>query len=251
MNSAIVWRGTSRIDRRTPVVVVLSGLATSSRNSKTGDMVQSWILVDGLSPKEAVYTGRDIAICGDCPMRRQRDGSRDCYVSLGTGLSAVGRKLSSYPKISIDVAAERIRGRDLRIGTYGDPAAVPFTVWNGLVKAAAGWTGYTHQWRKFPGLQSVCMASVDSEDEYLEAKEAGWRTFRVRHVGLEVEPLLPGEVVCPACAEAGHRATCQECQLCRGTARDAKDVAIIDHNTAARAAIVRRSRVALPMWAQP
>ena len=67
----------------------------------------------------------------------------------------------------------------VRLGTYGDPAAVPASIWSDLVAYSDGHTGYTHQWRTSPGLRGLCMASVDSEEEAIEAWALGWRTFRV------------------------------------------------------------------------
>ena len=46
------------------------GIVTfSSNNSKTGDMPQTWILVKNVNPIEAVNTGADKLICGDCKHR--------------------------------------------------------------------------------------------------------------------------------------------------------------------------------------
>jgi hypothetical protein len=101
----------------------------------------------------------------------------------------------------------------VRIGTYGDPAAVPIAVWRAYTARAAHWTGYTHQWRKALELRPLCMASVDNAAERSEAMALGWRTFRVR---VHNEALLEQEFVCPASAEAGKKLTCQQCNRCGG-----------------------------------
>lgn len=246
-NAAVVWRGVSLLDGKTPIVVVLTGLVDAHRsNRKTGAMVQSYILVDDASPKDAIHDGRDAAICGDCVHRGDgKGGERTCYVSLATGLNVVGRHLASYPMWSLSRAALAITGRQFRLGTYGDPAAVPDHVWTALLRRVAGWTGYTHQWRVRPTLARWCMASVDSGRERDAAKALGWRTFRVRQVSVTgPDPLGDREVVCPASAEAGHRVQCERCQLCKGTAIGAKDVAIIDHSNQGRAALRRLPMVA-------
>jgi hypothetical protein len=66
------------------------------------------------------------------------------------------------------------------------------------------------------------------------ATRAGWRYYRAR---TRDEPLLPGEIVCPASDEFGHVVDCNQCQLCRGRSRPAKNIAIFAHgkpgNTAA------------------
>ena len=245
MNAAIVWRGPSELDG-SPVVVVVTGLQ-GSRNSKTGAMVQTYILVDGMSPRDAILSGADRGICGDCPHRGDgKGGKRTCYVSLATGLQQVGRALArnAYLRMSPERMATRLRGRHVRLGTYGDPAAVPVAVWDRLLKRAAGWTGYTHQWRTSPGLKGRCMASVDSPEERERARALGWRTFRVRKVTSTVEPIGSREVVCPASAEAGHRVTCEQCRLCNGVGASGdrlpvKDVAITDHSNSGRAALRR------------
>lgn len=243
-NSAIVYRGISELDGVTPIVVVLTGLASDrTSNKKTGGMVQAYILVAGWSATDAVHNGTDFAICGDCKHRGDGTGKdRACYVSLATGLSAVSRgvQAGTYPRLSLQQAAVALAGRQLRLGTYGDPAAVPLSVWEALLVNAAGWTGYTHQWRTRPDLAALVMASVDTPEEYTAAKAAGWRTFRVRRaLAAGVDPLLYREIVCPAGEEGGRRVTCEECQLCRGNARPAKDIAIIDHSVRGRAAVRR------------
>ena len=85
------------------------------------------------------------------------------------------------------------------------------------------------------------MASVDDLDEFCEAREAGWRTFRVR--GSDDPLVLEAEVICPASAEAGHRGTCQTCELCRGQANPARSVAIVAHGNDGAVANFYRNRM--------
>ena len=69
---------------------------------------------------------------------------------------------------------------------------------------------------------------------------AGWRTFRIRG---PQDPLLAGtECICPASDEAGHRVTCERCQLCRGTNRPARSVAIVAHGKPGNKAAFYRRR---------
>jgi hypothetical protein len=116
----------------------------------------------------------------------------------------------------------------LRLGAYGDPAAIPFEVWRALLQATRSWIGYTHSWRVCdPRFKTIVMASVDTVDEFVTAGLKGWRTFRIRH---RDEPLIAGaEFQCPASDEMGHRTTCAECRLCRGTSSPARSVAIFPH----------------------
>jgi len=234
VSGLIAWEGPSRFDGA-PIVLVMTGLARPSRNPKTGDMVQSYILRSDENPLRAVETGRDSAICGDCQMRSERGlKGRRCYVNVAQGPLKVFRALPHYDRPSLEDAARRISGRSLRLGTYGDPAAVLFVVWTALLRWTAGHTGYTHAWRTAPELRPIVMASVDSPAERHEAQALGWRTFRVRRVrARSLEPLERSEVICPASREAGHRSTCQKCGLCAGADKLARSVAIVDHSSVA------------------
>lgn len=253
MNSAIIYRGPSMLDGKTEIVVVVTGMESASTNAKTGGMVQTYIVIDSLRPADAINSGADAAICGACPHRKQPDGTRSCYVNMATGLNAVGRQMlaGKYPEITPADASRLVAGRAVRLGTYGDPAAVPAHVWRTLIAFAGSHTGYTHQWRspvasEFRGL---CMASCDSEADRDAAKLAGWRTFRVRRlVEGAPEAMTQGEIVCPASAEGGKKVTCEECRLCGGTAKSAKDIAIIDHSPRANA-VRRRLAVIQPSMA--
>lgn len=227
----IIYRGASLIDGA-PIVAV--AITARSRNEKTGNMVQTYILADnGERPSANVQTGADVSICGDCKHRPANGGA--CYVVVAQGPTAVFKSLMAgkYPRITSDrdIAALGV-GRVVRLGTYGDPAAVPSSVWAALVSHAAGRTGYTHQWRNLRGAsvldyQRLVMASADTPDELAEAQAQGWRTFRVR---LETEALAPRESVCPASAEAGKKVTCAQCRMCDGTASGKRgSIAIYAH----------------------
>ena len=113
------------------------------------------------------------------------------------------------------------------LGAYGDPAAVPLDVWRWVTKHAASWTGYTHQWRTcHPSYRFFCMASVETLNDRQLAQSMGWRTFRIRSPEQE---RAPGELVCPASVEAGHRADCVTCKACAGVDGRSLDVVIIAH----------------------
>ena len=115
------------------------------------------------------------------------------------------------------------RGRFVRLGTYGDPAAVPQYVWNNLLKEALTWTAYTHQ----PGeMFEICMQSADTYQEAQEHWKAGRRTFRVIQDLADLDK--QNETLCPASKEAGRRVQCTACKLCRGSSK-AKSIAIVEH----------------------
>jgi hypothetical protein len=235
MENGIIYRGPSLLDGA-PIVVVAT---FSKRNRKTGGMVQTYILRDDMDPVTASRTGADAAICGACPLRGvanaakgkgQADG-RACYVTLIHGPSLVYRSnlRGVYPDATHHEDTTALGyGRMVRIGTYGDPAAVPAHVWEALTMRAKGWTAYTHQWLHQPDALTYAMASVESltAAKYIWARDG--RTFRIIRDVAEIDPAR--EVLCPASAEAGKRTTCADCRLCAGQAtRSPKSVAIVAH----------------------
>lgn len=253
-NTMLLYRGPSMIDGK-PIVAIGVYRTGSGVNAKTGAMLQTYILREDQSPMEAIRTGADESICGDCPHRGTPGvyGSRSCYVNIGQGPTAVYgaylRGRYTWGQHGSFGIALRVRvgdmahpadlmdfgnGRMVRLGTYGDPAAVPAAVWTALLMYAAGHTGYTHQWREpfAAALRPYVMASADSMADRIEANDCGWRTFRVREAD---EPVGPGEFVCPASAEAGKRKTCVECRACDGADRAGKaSPVIIAHGALAR-----------------
>jgi nucleoside-diphosphate-sugar epimerase len=70
--------------------------------------------------------------------------------------------------------------------------------------------------------------TVRSESRRAEAAQAttiGMRYFRVS-IGVDRQP---GEVSCPASAEAGRKAQCSDCLLCGGMSKQARSIVIADH----------------------
>lgn len=210
------------------IVGVITGLDRGSHNSKTGAVAQAWVLRPDLPPQAAKRQNLDDAVCGDCKLRG-RDGQHSgCYVP-GFWPANVYRQLEAYPVVSWPELHAVLEGRMVRLCAYGDPAAIPFDVWAQVLTTAASWVGYTHSWRVCdPRFKTIAMASVDTVAEFHEAQRLGWRTFRVRPTG--DYPLVAGaEAICPASDEGHHRTTCARCELCRGTQKDARSIAIIAH----------------------
>jgi hypothetical protein len=232
----VIWRGISRIDGVTPVVVLASydsnPLGKNSGNAKTGDMAQTWILRDDMEPHIALRDGQDQAVCGTCPHRSKiGGGSGACYVTVFRAPLSTWRAYKRGNTRDFDLDA--LRGRKIRFGAYGDPAAAPFEIWESMAEVAAGVTGYTHAWRNCdPRFQRYCMASVDTLEERDEARKLGYRAFVVRPKG---SPKPRGLVMCPASDEAGHLTTCSECLQCGGTSNGRRaDITIQAHGPSAR-----------------
>jgi hypothetical protein len=189
---------------------------------------------EDINPLDASKTGADYSICGDCqlrgeittdPKRKQAKGRR-CYVNLGQGVLITWRayKRGVYPDAQTQEARAALgRGRVVRVGTYGDPAAVPQAVWTELLAEAENFMAYTHQkpWRP-----DIAMQSADSYAEARDHWRAGRRTYRII-TGLE-QLDKSHEILCPASKEAGKRVQCTACKLCRGSAQ-AKSIAIVEH----------------------
>lgn len=223
----IVYEGPSMLDHE-PIVAIATGLGTKSKNPKTGDMIQVWIIRQDVAPIEAVKTGTDSSVCGGCPHR----GS-SCYVNVAFAPHQVWKayKAGKYGRGTLNDIATAMEGRAVRLGAYGDPAALPIILLNALTTKARTFTGYTHQWTHAEGLKPYCMASVDNEAEYARAVAEGWRTFRVRR---SHEALVAGEIQCPASEEGGKLVECATCGLCKGTSRKAKNIAIVVHGARAK-----------------
>lgn len=219
----ILYEGPSKLDGA-PIVVIATGLRSASRNAKTGEMVQTYIIRSDMAPIEAVRTGADASICGACPHRGDGTGKgRSCYVTLIHGPRSVfdSYQRGIYPKVDAFTARQILAGKMVRLGTYGDPAAAPFAMWSVALGDAEGWTGYTHQWRTIsPAWSKLVMASADSVADMNEAHGRGYRTFRV--TAAPFENVKGRETVCPASEEKGKVTNCITCRACMGTASKAR-----------------------------
>lgn len=228
MSTFIIYEGPSALDGG-PIVALAQ---TGSRNSKTGAMMQTYIMRSDVDPITANRTGADESICGACPLKgtsHHGDSGtakeRACYVTLAHGPL---NKYKTMLRGRYDYCDDLVtlgRGRKIRIGTYGDGMAVPQTIWQELLTEAAGWTAYTHQWNFFP---EIYMTSVENLEQAEKAWVRGERTFRVVS---SVDDITSNEVLCPASEEAGKRTDCAKCGLCQGATAKAKSIAIPSHGT--------------------
>lgn len=243
--SSVIYNGPSLLDGQPIIVVAI----VSSANSKTGNMIQTHILRADINPLESSKTGLDASICGDCIHRGQTTldplkktaVNRSCYVNLGQGPNVVYKafKRGLYPTVqNMDEITAIGHNRAVRLGTYGDPAAVPAAVWDALLKSTRTHTGYTHQHNaNKPTDYSRMMYSADNANDAKQAHSKGYRTFRVIPVQQwqdnGIKALLANEILCPASKENDKGLSCIECKLCTGSQSKAKSIAIVSHGIGA------------------
>jgi hypothetical protein len=223
------------------IVVIATGLGTGqkSKNSKTGAMIQTWILAKNLAPMAAIHSGNDSIVCGNCPLRgvtipKQQAGSpnqtvnkeRACYVNVSKAPSNIWKayKKGHYIYLTGKSLLDAFRDKTVRFGSYGEPVLIPFKIVKSIASVAKGWTGYTHTWNNplFSAYKSYFMASTNEMD-YKQAIAQGWRTFTLTN------KVIKNQIVCPASAERGHKTTCEKCLLCSGISRDARSITIASH----------------------
>ena len=263
--NCVFYDGPSMLDG-SPIFAALVGLDSPSVNTATGTMAQVYIMRSDVSPVSAIATGADAAICGSCKMRgrvvsldtathiawgldpsRRRallqriesarghgestlNIERACYVRTEQAPTVIYKafRAGSYPVVEPGVAADMVKGGELRIGAYGDSVALPIGAVRPFAAVADVLTNYTHGGGYVPGrakrLADFTMASADSPEQALEYQKEGFRTFRVspnyttRGDGTRlVGDLLPGEYQCPKTLD--KRVTCIDCGICDGNRR--------------------------------
>ena len=228
MSGFILYEGKSLLGGGDIVCVAV----LSSRNIKTGDMVQVYIIPKDESPLDAVKNNRNSMACGTCPLQGEykngKSVNRVCYVNLGHGPRSVyeSYKKGLYPKYVRRIHECLIEGRTIRIGTYGDPAAIPVRLVKYLANISGGWTGYSHQmfWVKHAEqLAPYLMVSCHTPAQLAEARRRGWRAFATIPEGGKI----PERAV--ECPHYTHGVQCSSCLLCDGTNKKAKDVYVIAH----------------------
>lgn len=225
-NAVVFYDGPSALNGA-PILGVLTGLVYESKNPKTGDMLQAWILLRDLSPREAIASGEDAAICGDCSLRGDGVYGRGCYVTYWQAPARIYSAIDRAPRIPPSGLTTSLRGRRVRLGAYGDPVAIPAGVWATLLRFTSGSIGYTQRWRTCaPVYRTFLMASVLSTVDRDEARARGWRTYRVRG---PQDPIGPEECICPASEEADHKLTCYDCLLCDGAKSSRANPVIVVH----------------------
>ena len=245
----VLYDGPSVIDGG-PIVVIM-GLK-GSRNPKLGKMLQCWIMRSDIAPATALKEGLDISVCGDCKHRKHKygkdgKGAASCYVNLNQAPAKIfgAYKRGIYPLFSSE-HIQYIENKEVRLGAYGDPAAVPIEVWENICQYSKNNTGYTHRWKNRNlntiKLQKYVMASVDTLNEKKQAESLGWRTFRillppkyltspklVQQMGI----VESNEIVCPATRDIPKSPTCVKCGLCSGIRENdtRKNITVVVHGS--------------------
>lgn len=222
----LLYEGPSVLDDE-PIVAIAT---LHSKNRKTGDMIQIWIMRADVSPTEAKDKHLDESICGFCPARQSLGGH--CYVNLGHAPLRIWKtyQAGSYPAIGRR-DYRKLQGRAIRFGAYGDPAAVPYAVWAPLLRISGTHTGYTHQAehpRFDPRIAEFCMISVEDPLTARRMQCQHGRTFRTKAPD---EPLLKGEILCPY--TKANDIQCIDCGICQGREAPAS-VAIDVHGSLAK-----------------
>ena len=217
----ILYEGESILDGA-PIVYIAT-LSTSNR--KTGDMVQTWILRSDINPVEASKQKLDGSICGNCPQRQSTGGA--CYVNIGQAPNSIYKayKNGRYPKFDIELHGQYLANRKIRLGAYGDPAAIPFDINKTLTELAISHTGYTHQiaHKNFDKRYiDICQISADTPKQALKYQSMGAKTFRV---ALPNDSLYDNEIECLADSKGLN---CIDCGLCDG---QTKNIAIVVHGS--------------------
>lgn len=229
----VFYEGPSRIDGK-PIVAIATFI---TKNGKTGNLIQTWILREDDHPINAINNGNDESVCGSCPLRGIIDRSsgkpinrqRGCYVAIQNAPANIwsAYKAGRYPKYDGALHSRWFKHRGLRYGSYGEPVAVPLLYWNKIRKVSTGKSkpGYTHLWKnvRFQTWKKYVMASVHSEAEAAWAQAKGWRTYRTV---LDANDVQANEILCPASEEAGYTQTCESCGACNGNANGGSRVNI-------------------------
>ena len=153
-------------------------------------MYQTFILRQDIPPHEGFKNGENRSICGNCPHAGWNNGS--CYIRWFQSPLAVWKcyRRNRYKKFSND-DLKYLEGSALILGSAGDPAMIPISVFKPLLDRCKTHTGYTHQWMHewAEDYKGICQASCDGLIQYVEASSHGWKCFSVKHQKNRERPL--------------------------------------------------------------
>jgi len=225
MQSFILYHGPAMLPYKGIITVVVF---LSDSNPKTGTCIAVAILPgDGKRAMSDRKRGLDISVCGVCPFRSIASGGKGgCYVSAFALMGYAGSASAAWKRAD-PYAMPESTIIPMRLGAYGDPAAIPVESFQRLMDWHGGscW-GYTHGWRHSAAqhLRTTCMASVETGEHQAHAMNKGWRVYRI--VASLQDIKATGLTLC----ESAKGIECIACGACSGTdARHDKGRAIVVH----------------------
>ena len=200
-------------------VVIITGFIKSSKNEKTGNMLQTWILERDIDPVTSVKTGSDSkTVCKGCIFA----SGNGCYVTVFQAPLSIWRaykngSYDNYSKLSPIKQRKylsKIKGRSIRLGAYGNPSLIPKRWITKLVKLSKNHTGYFHNWRELSAKDrsfygQYLMASCETESSFKLATSYGLRSFIASGTKPQHENIL-------TCLNTTHNMSCSRCGLCNG-----------------------------------
>lgn len=211
MKTLVLYDGPSQMPGPGFGEPIIALLTEGSGNSKTSNMPTLWVLPKDVNVWEAIRTGADASVCGDCPQRKTAPQPEDlppppkkgkakrkvplCYTYARVLRAAGGMQKAFHKGNMLDGTTFSVRqvahylecsaryggAKAVRSAAYGDAAALPPAIWQKLDDArrqvGLGVRGYTHQWRWAEHLRVTHMASAHTALDLAEATAAGWRYF--------------------------------------------------------------------------
>jgi cytochrome c553 len=221
-STIVLWAGKSLLTGD-PIMVVAQCNNASSKNVKTGDMIQVAVMRQDIAPGPAYDAGLDDAVCPeDCVHRsKPRGGIGTCYVDkhrLGFAWQAA---VDLLHRGIVGVPDGFYAGAEIRLTNDGDGAAVPLYVWKSILCGAKGHSGYTAHWRNLDAATwgRYFMASVSSPADAMRARAAGWRWFASSG---SAEDDAAFAALGRECNADAHGLTCVQCHGCNGNERGAR-----------------------------
>lgn len=224
---------------------VVANFQFGTSNRKIGwNAIQAFFIPKAMVKHGGFDTKHDSTVCFDCPMSGSNGGG--CYTHKGLARHGLNAKVGAMARKGIKYVTEnellKHIGGYVRFGAYGEPILLPLRLVKRIVAKCTTWTGYTHQWMHYPEYSDYFMASVETVTEAMLAESLGWRWFLVidkKNMNLPDGFTLEGNALkhdgvtiainCPASKEAGRKAKCNTCGLCRGKAIKARNIWTFKH----------------------